>query len=139
MSDFREVFDPNKLDDHQLGCLEFVLNSPAYLDVFEPYLRSMRDSLNMRLLDRSKARKEDMSDDFCAGGVVAIDGLLSLFKKIVDETRMQRVDDAMQRLSEAEKYSQAAAAGQHKPVLGANEGWTDWVDGPPAYDPATDY
>ncbi len=135
MSALKEIFDPAKLDDHQLGCLEFVLNSPAYLDVFEPYLRGMRDNLNMRILDRSSERKSDMSDDFLAGGVVAIDGLLNLFKKIIEETQMQRIDDAMQRLTPAQVYDRDRAKGRHAPVLGANEP----IDGPAPYDPATDY
>ena len=139
MTDFNDVFDTARLDDHQLGCVEYVLNSPAYLDVFEPYLRNARNHLNLQLLDRSKERKDTRSDDFLAGGVVAIDGLLSLFKKILEETKMQRIDDSMQRLSPEQKYDQAARNGEHKPILGANEGWSDWVDGPPAYDPATDY
>ncbi len=138
MGDFKEtVFDVSKLDDHQLGCLEFVLSSPAYEDVFEPYLKSVRNSMNMRLLDRSKERKDDTPDDFLAGGVVVIDGLLTFFKKIIEEVRMERVDAAVNRLTPDQRYEADRRAGKHVPILGANEPMEP--AGPRPYDPAEDF
>ena len=137
MADLKEVFDISKLDDQQLGCLEYVLMSPAYLDVFEPYLRGVRESMNSRLLDRSKERKDEMPDDFLAGGVVVIDGLLTFFKKIIEEVQMERIDAAMHRLTPEQRYNAERHAGHHVPVLGANEPLEP--EGPKPYDPAEDF
>lgn len=121
MSDLKKVFDISKLSDHELGCVEFVLNSPAYQDVFKPYLENMRDSLMLAVLDRSEGRKKEYPDDFLSGGIVAIKGLLELFEHIIRETRMERIDDAQQTLSATNRYDAAQRSGQHDPVLGANE------------------
>jgi len=91
MSAFKEVLDVGSLSDHEIGHIEFVLASPAYLDHFAPYLTRMRDSLNSALLDPSQARKDQLPDDFVRGGIVMIDGLLTLFRKLIDETRIERM------------------------------------------------
>lgn len=136
MADFREIFDVKALDEHTLGCVEYVLNSPAYQDVFEPYLRNIRDSLNQRLLDPSKERKEEHPDDFLRGGIVALDGFLSFFKKIIAETQFDRISAAMDPPSPERRYFNAQQAGQHKPVLGAAE---PLETEPPPYDPEEDF
>jgi len=121
MSDLKKVFNISKLTDHELGCVEFVLNSPAYQDVFKPYLENMRDSLSLALLDRGKVRREEYPDDFLAGGIVAIKGLLELFEHIINETRIERIDNAQQTLSATSRYDVEQRSGQHDPILGANE------------------
>lgn len=133
MADFREIFDISKIDEITLGHLEYVLNSPSYADVFRPYLVSMRNTLNQRLLDPSKDRKEEHPDDFLRGGVVAIDGLLHFFEHIVEETRMDRITTALTPATPEQQYTNDAQGGYHAPVLGANES----LD-PSTYDPAED-
>lgn len=129
MSDFREVFDITKLTEQELGCLEYVLNSPAYSSVFEPYLLGIKNSLTMKMLDRSEERKREYPDDFLAGGVVAIEGFLRMFKHVISETRAARVETAVSSISPNATYTLQQQAGRHVPVLGANE----------QYDPAEDY
>lgn len=119
--DFKDVFDISKMDEHTLGCVEYVLNSPAYAEVFEPYLRSIRNTLSQRLLNPSKERKEEHPDDFLRGGIVAIDGLLMFFSHIIRETQMERVAASMSRGDENKQYFDDKQRGRHKPVLGANE------------------
>lgn len=121
MADLKKVFNIGKLNDHELGCVEFVLNSPAYQDVFKPYLESMQHSLSMSMLDRGEARKKEYPDDFLAGGIVAIKGLLELFDHLVNETRIDRIDAAQQTLSATNRYDMDQRSGQHDPILGANE------------------
>ena len=104
-----------------------MLNSPAYIDVFKPYLESMRNSLSMRLLDRSAGRKEEYPDDYLAGSIVTIDGLLELFAYIIRETQFERIDTAMALKSPIEMYDRHQRNGRHDPVLGSNE---------PLYEPA---
>lgn len=130
MDNFDQLFDIQKLDDRQLGMIEYVLMSPAYVEAFEPYLISIRATLSQRLLDPSKDRKEEHPDDFLRGGIVAIDGLLVFFKRIVAQTQLERVDRAMRPPSPEEQYNAERKRGAHVPVLGANE--------PYEYDPAED-
>ena len=129
---FKEVFDISKLDEHTLGCVEYVLNSPAYYEVFEPYLRSIRNTLNQRLLNPSKERKEEHPDDFLRGGIVAIDGLLMFFSHIIKETQMERISAAFAKRDASQQYLYDKDRGMHKPVLGANE----TID---TYNPEEDY
>lgn len=133
MSDnFKDVFDINKMDEQALGCVEYVLNSPAYSEVFEPYLRGVRNTLNQRLLNPSKERKEEHPDDFLRGGIIAIDGLLMFFAHIIRETQVDRVTKSLARTSHEQRYNNDSQRGAHKPVLGANEPLSD-------YNPTEDY
>lgn len=133
---FKKLFNLQALDEHQIGCLEFLVNSPAYQDVVLPYLRAMRDSANQRLLDPSQERKAEYPDDFLRGNVVALDGLIRFFDRIVAETRFDRIAESQRTLTPAQQYTEGQAAGQHVPVLGANEPLE--VE-PDQYDPAEDY
>jgi hypothetical protein len=136
MADFKKLFDVKDIDEHTLGCVEYVLNSPAYIDVFEPYLRSIRDTLSQRLLDPSNDRKQTHPDDFLRGGIVAIDGLLQYFKQIIEETQFERIAASQENLTPAAQYTREQQRGRHVPVLGAAEP----LDTEPAlYDPAEDF
>lgn len=134
MAGFHDLFDVTKLDEHTLGCVEYVLMSPAYQDVFEPYLRSIRDTLSQRLLDPSKERKEEHPDDFLRGGIVAVDGLLNFFQQVIAETQTDRVTAALAPPTPDQRYTQAQRAGLHDSVLGAAEPLE-----PLPYDPDEDY
>lgn len=134
MSGFDELFDVQKLDDQQLGMIEYVLMSPAYADAFEPYLLSIRATLSQRLLDPSKSRVEEHPDDFLRGGIVAVDGLLKFFKLIIAQTQMERVDRAMSPKSPEQEYDAERQRGGHVPILGANEPFEGTM-----YDPAEDF
>lgn len=134
MDDFRAFFDLRKLSDQDLGCLEYVLNSPAYVTVFKPYLETMRDSMNRLWLDRSQDRKDKYPDDFLAGGIASIDGLLTLFQKILEETNLARMHDAVSGTSEESLYDRKREQGLVQPVVGINQN-----PEPIAYDPDKDY
>lgn len=134
MIDLKKVFDVGALTEHQLGCVEFVLNSPAYLDVFKPFLQSRREQIALAMLDRSRERKEMYPDDTLAGHVTAIDELLSLFENVVAETRMERMILSQRPPSAADRYDNAQRDGLHVPVLGANEQTSDPDN--PRYEPA---
>jgi hypothetical protein len=121
VADFGKMFDPAQLDGQQLGMIEYVLNSNAYTDTFKPYLQSIRETLSQRLLDPSKDRKEEHPDDFLRGGIVAVDGLLNFFDRIVAETQMDRIARAMGDLTPEQQYQHDREQGKHVPVLGANE------------------
>lgn len=115
MSKLDGVFDISKLDEHSLGHLMYVLNSPSYEQIFEPYLQRMRDSLNARLLDPSQTRKNDLPDDFLRGAISTVDGLLTLFKRLIDETELERIARSQIALTEQEEYENRRREGVPEP------------------------
>lgn len=134
--DFKSVFNVSKLSDHELGHLEFILNSPSYVDVFAPYLKNMRNSLNTKLLDPSEDRKRDYNDDFLRGGILMIDGLLQFFTKLITETEIERVHRSQTEPTSEDQYQtlrEQNNMGPFSPSLGHIVS----DDGP--YDPDTDY
>lgn len=131
---FRKVFDLRKLTEQELGCVEFVLNSPAYIDVFKPYLENVRDSMQKLWLDRSQERKDNYPDDFLAGGVAAIDGLLKFFAVVIHETNMDRVHEAMAKMTPDVQYRLRQEKGNVLPVVGVNQS-----PEPEKYNPAEDF
>jgi hypothetical protein len=106
VSNFKEVFDVSQLEEHELGHLVFVLNSPSYTRVFEPYLIRARDSLNVLLIDPSDERKSKYPCDYLRGGICAIDGLLALFTKLIDETDIARVGELVSQQTGEDQYKQ---------------------------------
>jgi len=132
--DFREMFDLRRLDSRQLGMVEFVLSSPAYIDTFEPYLRSVRESMNKMILDRTQKRKDEYPDEFLVGGIVMIDGLLKFFALILIEINEERVQDAMSSMTPDRFYEEQRQRGAVRPVVGI-----DQQPEPDAYRPEEDY
>ena len=130
MDQLLALFNIAGLDDHQIGHLQWVLNSPSYFDVFKPYLENMRATANQLMLDRSQGRKDNYPDDFLAGQIVAIDGLLTLFEKLLNETDFEKIRASQDTLTEPQEYQRALAEGRIKPA-GVN---TD-----DNYDPAEDF
>jgi hypothetical protein len=129
-----EVFSTSKLSEQQLGCVEFVLNSPAYLDVFKPYLLDARETMAAAMLDRSTGRKDQYPDDFLAGSISTIDSLLNFFQHVLDETSLDRVHASMERITPEVEYHMRQQAGKIVPVMGANQDAA-----PRDYEPDEDY
>jgi hypothetical protein len=124
-----ELFNISTLDDNQIGHLMWVLNSPSYYDVFNPYLKNIRESANRLLLDRSTDRKNKYPDDFLAGIICATDGFLELFTQLINETNFERIRESQQPKTDEAEYHQKLATGRIK-SSGVN------LD---EYDPAEDY
>jgi len=118
MALFTDIFDVANLDDHILGHLEFILNSPSYGDVFKPYLVRMRDSLAVKLLDPSRERKDQYPDDFIRGGIITIDGLVSFFERLIEETTIERLARSQRPLSGNEQYEFLRSEGRIRPITG---------------------
>lgn len=123
-TNLRQFFDAGRLDEQQLGMIEFVLNSPAYNDSFKPYLLSIRDNMNALMLDRSAKRKEILPDDYLAGAIAAIDGLLKLFTILIHETSIERIHSAMAEMSPDRQYDAEVARGKARPVVGLDQSAT---------------
>lgn len=132
-NDLRQFFDARRLSEQELGMIEFVLTSPAYEGAFKPYLTSVRDSMHSLWLDRSQKRKDDYPDDFLAGGVCAIEGLLKFFSAAIHEANFERIHDSMAAMVPEKQYELRRQAGRVKPVVGVDQKAT-----PEAYDPLED-
>jgi hypothetical protein len=128
--DFKELFDVSNLTDDELGHLEWVLNSPSYERVFRKYLHDMSETLNKRLKDPSRERKDQYPSDFLRGGILMIDGLMTFFSQIVAETQMERVARAQggAGLNQEELYEKLRQEGKVRPAGQVED----------AYDPAQD-
>jgi len=123
-ADFREFFDLQKLDEQQLGQIEFVLASPAYSDSFKPYLQGILNQLNQLWKDRSKTRSDQYPDDFLAGGVVFGEGLLKFFDLLIHETSIERIHAAMSDVSNDTLYDLCRQRGEVRPVVGLDQSAT---------------
>lgn len=115
MNEFLAQFNISNLDDNEIGHLMWVLNSPSYERVFRPYLISIRDGANKLILDRSQARKDKHPDDFLAGVVVTVDGLLALFTRVVNETNMEKIAESQSEQPDEVEYMKAHATGSIRP------------------------
>lgn len=120
--DFREHFDLRKLDEIQLGQIEFVLTSPAYEESFRPFLLDAVESMSAQWKDRSEERKARYPDDYLAGGVVAIEGLIKFFEVLVQEANFERIHAANGGGSPEREYDLRRLAGQLQPVIGLDQG-----------------
>lgn len=112
MNELLSLFNIANIDDNQIGHLMWVLNSPSYTDVFRPYLINIRDTANRMMLDRSQKRKDELNDDFLAGQITAIEGLLTLFDRLINETNFERIRESQEPRSDEQEYASALAAGQ---------------------------
>lgn len=121
MPDFKEFFDLRKLDEQQRGEIEFVLNSPAYIHSFRPYIMGVIRGMEHRVRDRSQARKDEMPDDFLFGGITFAEGLLKFFELLIEETSMERIHAAMENMTPEHLYEVKQQAGVLRPVLGVNQ------------------
>ena len=133
-TDLRKFFDPSRLDERSLGMIEFVLNSPAYEEAFKPYLETVRDGMQRKWLDRSQSRKDEYPDDFLAGGVCAIEGLLQVFTFFLKQTSMDRIHDSMEGMTSERQYEMRRQQGRVSPVVGVDQPTL-----PAKYDPAEDF
>lgn len=132
-NDLRQFFDARRLSERELGMIEFVLTSPAYEGAFKPYLESVRDSMQKLWLDRSQARKDLHPDDFLAGGVAAIEGLLTFFAAAIHEANFERIHESMAEMVPEKQYELRRQQGRVRPVVGVDQKAT-----PEPYDPLED-
>ena len=132
--DFSEFFTLATFDEQKLGEMEWVLNSPAYLHTWKPYMLGILRSLQKMWKDRTRARQEKYPDEFLAGGTVFGEGLIEFFDKIIEETHHERAMKAMANMSNDDHYETLQQHGGVKPIVGMDQDAT-----PAPYDPAEDY
>lgn len=120
-NDLRQFFDARRLSEQELGMIEFVLMSPAYEGAFKPYLESVRDSMHSLWLDRSQKRKDEYPDDFLAGGVCAIEGLLKFFIAAIHEANFDRIHESMAEMVPEKQYELRRQQGRIQPVVGVDQ------------------
>lgn len=128
--DFRELFDIRKLDERQMAEIAFVLNSPAYIHSFKPYMQGVLNSLFELWKDRSKKRQDQYNDDFLSGGHAFGEGLLKFFELLLAEVSIEDIHNVLSRQTDEQQYD----AANKQPVLGVNQPAM-----PEKYDPAEDF
>jgi hypothetical protein len=104
------LFDISKLNDDELGQLEYVVNSPAWEGFFKQYVRMVIRSLEHLMKDRSEARKQKYNDDFLAGQCTALEGFIAFADAIVEATNMTRMAEA-QKMTPDQEYERLRALG----------------------------
>lgn len=132
--DFREMFDLQRLDERDLGQIEFVLNSPAYTETFRPYLQGILNRMQDLWKDRSRQRKDQYPDDFLAGGVCVVEGLLEFFGVLIQETNVERIHASMSNVTNETLYDAFRQSVRFQPVVGLDQSAT-----PETLDPAEDF
>lgn len=132
--DFREFFDLRRMDERQLGQIEFILSSPAYEESFKPYIQGILNNMNTLWRDRSRQRQDIYPDDFLAGGACFGEGLLKFFSLLIHETSMERIHAAMEGMTNDKLYDLARESGRVKPIVGLDQPAL-----PDKYDPAEDF
>jgi hypothetical protein len=130
----KKFFNTRALTSHELGLIEFVLNSQAYTECFKPYLENIRDSMQRQWLDRSQTRKDDYPDDTLAGGVMVIEGLLKFFDQILQETKFDRIHESMATMVPEKQYEMMRQQGKIHPIVGVDQN-----PNPQEYKPEEDF
>jgi hypothetical protein len=120
-TDMRRFFEARQLTAEELDLIEYVLLSPAYERAFKPYLESIRESMRELWLDRAQARKDVYPDDFLAGGVAAIEGLLTFFKIAVAEANTDRIQETFANMTSEKQYELKRQQGKIRPVIGVDQ------------------
>lgn len=100
-------FDISNLDDHELGHLEYILNSPSWLRVFRPFIERCHNQFITYLLDPRKDKKVD-EKDLIAGARMTRD-MLEFFDKVIRETNHERAMQARISLEDPHPQSRAGA------------------------------
>jgi len=110
-----ELFDSSNFDHDKVGHLAYIVNSPSWLDFFEPMLNDMVNSCHALLADPSLKRKNDRPDDFLRGQIVTIRNLLEIPHFVIAEAR-EREDAARKSQEETKHYAGRAQDGSMGPM-----------------------
>jgi len=108
--DFSEFFSLATFDEQKLGEMEWILNSPAYLHTWKPYMNGILRSFQKMWKDRSRERQDKYPDEFLAGGTVFGEGLIEFFDKIIEETMHERAMKAMAKVATVPAKNEPMAA-----------------------------
>lgn len=110
MIDPNNLFDISKLNDHEVGQLEFIVNSPAWSGFFRLYLIRMIQSLDRLMKDRSEERKKQYNDDFIAGQSTALEGFVKFSDGVAENTNLARMAQ-VQQMTPNEEYDRLRILG----------------------------
>lgn len=105
-----DLFDAADLTDHELGNVEFVMNSPAWSDFFDPYLRAIREGAIAHLIHPDARTRDAQSDDTLRGVISTIDGFLAFSNRIINETSFERIARYREQSNE-DRYNSKVADG----------------------------
>jgi len=104
------LFDLSRLNDDELGQLEFLLLSPAWRGFLMRYLSLTIRGIERMMKDRTENRKKMYNDDFLAGQCVALESFVAFCEAAEQNISMARVADT-QRLTPNQEYDRLRATG----------------------------
>jgi len=104
------LFDISKLNDEELGQLEYWLLSPAWEGYGKLYLKWMIRCLERLMKDRSEDRKKKYNDDFLAGQCTALEGFVAFCDGIVENLSIARMAE-VQKMTPDQEYDRLRALG----------------------------
>lgn len=108
------------LSHEQIGNLAFIVNSPAYLTFYRPFLVGMLRSFYNDLGDPTGQRKWEKPDDYLRGGIAVVKALLNFPEQVLAEEREQAEREAAGRTPE-EQYEKRAETGPVGPGYSEDE------------------
>jgi hypothetical protein len=104
------LFDLSRLNEEELGQLEYWLLSPAWEGYGKLYLKSIIKSVERLMKDRSEDRKKRYNDDFLAGQCTALEGFIAFCDGLVQNLSMARVAE-VQKMTPNEEYDRLRTLG----------------------------
>jgi len=127
---FKDIFDVSKLSEHEIGAIEYVLNSPCYASVFRPFLLRSRESAIRLVLDPHAEKMKQYDEKDMKWKANVIEELVTFFDHIIEETQHERAVRAAQYWrgdTQEEQYTKFREEGKIGPA-----GQTVLIDGYPA-------
>jgi hypothetical protein len=99
----------------QMAAMEFIVGSDAWVGVFRPLLMGMLRSFYHDLADPSQERRDLKSDDYCRGGIMVVNALLTFPESAITEKyrEQERVEGEK---SIEQDYADRASAGSIGPL-----------------------
>lgn len=107
------VFDVSNMDAHELGHLEYVLNSPSWQRVFRPFIERLHQQFIAHWLD---PRGKTIDEQYLKAGANVTRDFLSFFEKVIKETNHERAMQARTALGDEDLYRLAREQGQIGPA-----------------------
>jgi hypothetical protein len=104
-----------ELNDTDLNHLAYLVNSPAYLEFFEPYLQAMERGLLNDLISPASERKNEKPDDYLRGGIMVIRAILEAPRWVL-EREAERLRQEAEIKNDVQFYDERAQAGSYGPL-----------------------
>jgi len=103
------------INTDQANAIAFIVNSDAYMTFYKPFLEGMLRGFYHDLAAPARERHNAKPDDYCRGGIMVINALLSFPENAIQELQEREQADARQK-AEEQHYADRAASGEIGPA-----------------------